>query len=568
MISNATEVILARLLYIGVPLTSVFILTGNVSDPVNVTKLFIAGVIGFAVLTVILVLGLRPLWITSKIFAVSAIVLMVTMLNASIASNSAFVTNLYGILGRNTGLLTYFSFLSLALGAALLREKKNFDRLVIGLIVAGVINVVYCLWAWQIGDFITWNNPFGTILGTFGNPNFISAFLGIFISATTSYLLIPKRKIIIRLSALILILVAFLEILHTHSIQGVVVTGIGLAYNGFVLLRSKTSNSKWIFAYLTSSAIVGGMSVAGMLQIGPLTKFLYKTSVSLRGEYWQAGINMGQSNPLTGIGMDGYGNLYRQARDASALILPGPTVVTNAAHNVVIDFFAYGGYPLLIAYLLFLFLGARSIVTVLSRSRNFDPVFTALSVSWVCYQAQSIISINQIGLAIWGWVLTGALIGFDYSNRSEAKYENKKGITENKTRLAKQQSNFSPTLIAGLGAVVGALIAVPPYNADISWRNALSSQELTQVELALTPSYLTPSDSSRLANAVTLMEQSKLYDQSYKYAKYAVEFNPDYFDAWKILYYVSKSTPEDKKNALANLKRLDPLNPDVLVVPK
>jgi tetratricopeptide (TPR) repeat protein len=115
---------------------------------------------------------------------------------------------------------------------------------------------------------------------------------------------------------------------------------------------------------------------------------------------------------------------------------------------------------------------------------------------------------------------------------------------------------------------VGALIAVPPYNADISWRNALSSQELTQVELALTPSYLTPSDSSRLANAVTLMEQSKLYDQSYKYAKYAVEFNPDYFDAWKILYYVSKSTPEDKKNALANLKRLDPLNPDVLVVPK
>jgi hypothetical protein len=79
---------------------------------------------------------------------------------------------------------------------------------------------------------------------------------------------------------------------------------------------------------------------------------------------------------------------------------------------------------------------------------------------------------------------------------------------------------------------------------------------------------MTPSDSTRLASAVTLMEQSKLYDQSYKYAKYAVEFNPNYFDAWKILYYVSKSTPDDKKVALANLKRLDPLNPDVLVVPK
>ena len=568
MLTNATEVILARLLYLGVPLTSVFILTGNVSDPVNVTKLLVAGITGFAVLAVVLFSGLMPLWRSSKSFTISAILLLATMLCASIASNSAFVTNLYGILGRNTGLLAYFSFLSLALGAALLREKKSFERLAVGLIIAGAINVVYCLWAWQIGDFIAWNNPFGTILGTFGNPNFISSFLGIFISATTGYLLLPRRKIYIRISAAIFILVAFLEILHTHSIQGVVVTGIGLVYNGFILLRSKTSTNKWSIGYLAASTLAGVVAVAGMLQIGPLTKFLYKTSVSLRGEYWQAGINMGQSHPLTGIGMDGYGNLYRQARDSSALILPGPTVVTNAAHNVVIDFFAYGGYPLLVAYLFFLLIGARSIVLVILRFRQFDPVFAALSVSWLCYQAQSIISINQIGLAIWGWVLTGALVGFEYASRSKSVTE---GVRKNSKILlnsSKTQSNFSPMLIAGLGAVVGAIVVVPPYNADITWRNALSSQNLRQVEKALTPSYLTPSDSSRLAGAVTLMEQSKLYDEAYKYARFAVEFNPDYFDAWKILYYISKSTSEDKKIALFNLKRLDPLNPDVLAVPK
>jgi hypothetical protein len=32
-------------------------------------------------------------------------------------------------------------------------------------------------------------------------------------------------------------------------------------------------------------------------------------------------------------------------------LLPGPKTITNASHNVVIDFFAYGGFPLLIAYL-------------------------------------------------------------------------------------------------------------------------------------------------------------------------------------------------------------------------
>jgi hypothetical protein len=357
-------------------------------------------------------------------------------------------------------------------------------------------------------------------------------------------------------------------VLHTHSIQGVVVTGIGLAYNGFLFVRSKTKTNLWSFSYLIAATFTGVLAVAGMLQIGPLTKFLYKTSVSLRGEYWQAGINMGQSHPLTGIGMDGYGNLYRQARDASALILPGVTVITNAAHNVVVDFFAYGGYPLLIAYIFFLFFGVKSIVAVILRSRDFNPVFAALSVSWLCYQAQSIISINQIGLAIWGWVLTGALVGYEYSARASLKADKEPARTGKSPSQSNRQSNFSPTLIAGLGAVIGALIAIPPYNADLSWRNALGSQNLTQVEKALTPSYMTPSDSTRLAGAVTLMEQSKLYDQSYKYAKYAVEFNPNYFDAWKILYYVSKSTPEDKKMALANLKRLDPLNPDVLAVPK
>lgn len=565
MLNRVTESTLAKILYFGVPLTSVFILTGSVSDPVNVTKLMVAGILGFAALAVILFSSIPTLWQSTKIFLLAAILLVFTMLSASLTSPSAFVTNLYGISGRNTGLLAYFSFLALAAAAALLRVNVFFERLVIGLLVAGLINVIYCLWAWQIGDFIAWNNPFGTILGTFGNPNFISSFLGIFISATTSYVLLAERKRFIKITALIFIFIAFLEVLHTHSIQGVVVTGIGFAYNGMLYIRSKTTSNIWSVSYLVSSAVVGLLAVAGMLQIGPLTKYLYKTSVSLRGEYWQAGINMGQANPLTGVGMDGYGNYYRQARDASALILPGPTVVTNAAHNVIVDFFAFGGYPLLISYLFFLFFGFRSIILHVLRYRKFDPTFTALSVAWLCYQSQSIISINQIGLAIWGWVLTGALVGYEYANRNENVLATK---TEKQLKIAKKETSFSPTLIAGLGAVLGAIIVVPPYNADISWRNAIASQKLEQVEKALTPSYLTPSDSARLAGAVMLLEQSKLYDQAYKYAKFAVEFNPNYFDAWKILYYISKSTPEDKKKSLENLKRLDPLNPDVLEVPK
>jgi hypothetical protein len=209
-----------------------------------------------------------------------------------------------------------------------------------------------------------------------------------------------------------------------------------------------------------------------------------------------------------------------------------------------------------------------AIVRVVLRERKFDPVFAAISVSWICYQSQSIISINQIGLAIWGWVLTGALVGYEHSTRPSSNIEKTESKSKSQIAGKSQQSVVSSTLVSGLGMVMGLLIALPPYNADTTWRDALNSEKLENVEKALTPSYMTPSDSSRLAQAVNLLEQSKLYDLSYKYAKYSVEFNPNYFDAWKLLYYISKSTPEDKELALANLKRLDPLNPDVLALPK
>jgi hypothetical protein len=118
-------------------------------------------------------------------------------------------------------------------------------------------------------------------------------------------------------------------------------------------------------------------------------------------------------------------------------------------------------------------------------------------------------------------------------------------------------------LIAGIGAVVGLLIASPPYSADAKWRSAISSQSVEKVEQALVPGYLNPQSSYRYASAVQLLESSKLYDLAYKYAKISVEFNPHHFDSWKMFYYISKSSPEEKALALENMKRLDPNNPDV-----
>jgi tetratricopeptide (TPR) repeat protein len=181
---------------------------------------------------------------------------------------------------------------------------------------------------------------------------------------------------------------------------------------------------------------------------------------------------------------------------------------------------------------------------------------------------QSIISINQIGLAVWGWLFGGALIAYEIATRPTKDSDESTNSTAPKGRrvVKKKQSEtiFSSTLIAGIGAVIGLLLASPPYSADAKWRSATVSQDAGLVEEALKPGYLNPENSYKYANASQIFEESKLYDLAYKYAKIGVEFNPDNFDAWRVLYLVSKSTPEEKALALENMKRLDPNNPNVL----
>jgi hypothetical protein len=273
---------------------------------------------------------------------------------------------------------------------------------------------------------------------------------------------------------------------------------------------------------------------------------------------------MGMDHPLTGVGMDSYGDWYRRARsEHAATVLPGPNTVTNAAHNVVLDFFAYGGFPLLIAYLGMLLLAAIAAVKVIRRNKSYDSIFVAMFGAWTCYQVQSLISINQVGLALWGWILTGALIAYERATREQA-VETQVSTKKSAISMKKQsESVFSPQLVAGLGVVVGLLIAVPPLSADTKWRSALDSKDANKVMAALEPSYLNPSNSQRYTQAVQLFASSNLMDQAREIALKATVYNPDYFDSWKILYFLSNTTDEEKALALKNMKRLDPRNPDV-----
>jgi O-antigen ligase len=559
MLNKSVERTISNFLFVGVPVTTLFLLTGSVTDPVNATKLFLAGCIGFGAFAIAVVYGAKEIWSTSRVLVITSVLFIVFSLNAVINSSSPLQQNLYGLYGRQTGFITYLILLLIALSATLLRTTKSFTKIIWALLFAGAVNIIYSGWAIIFGDFINWSNPYGNILGFFGNPNFIGAFLGMFIGGSVAFGLSNHFSWRYRIAFVFLGCIALYEIKESHAVQGLVVTGASLAIIGFYQVRSRFQSSTPTYLYSILVLIVGSFAAAGALQHGPLSEIIYKRSVSLRGQYWKAAIEMGKSHPFTGVGMDGYGDWYRRARtEYAATTLPGPGTVTNAAHNVALDVFAYGGIPLFFCYLAMIIVGIRAIIKVTIREKAYDGTFVALTTTWVAYQLQSLISINQVGLAIWGWVLLGTLVAYEYSTRTVG--EN----TQKQKKLQKAELIFSPQLVGGIGAIVGALIAVPPLSADMRWVAALNSQNGSVVIDSLKPTYLSPSDSTRLAQAVMTFENSKLFDQAHEIAIQGVSYNPDSFDAWRVLYAISKATSSEKELALKNMKRLDPHNPDVL----
>jgi O-antigen ligase len=564
MFNKAAEKTASLLILVGAPFVTVFLVTQTVTDPVNATKLAAAGGLGIGLLSLALFFNLKPLISENRLFIILALAFVFAGISAVLNSGSPLSQNIYGSFGRNTGLITYLVLLAISISALTLRDISSFKKIIYGLQIAGIINVIYCSWVIAFGDFISWNNPYGNILGLFGNPNFISAFLGIFITTILAMVAAPKTSWKIRAIGLLIALVAFYAVVDSNAIQGIVVTAGGMAIVGFFAVHTYLKSG--ILTYLYSTAVVGAglLALLGALQKGPFT-FIYKTSVSLRGAYWNAGITMGMDHPLTGVGMDSYGDWYRRARsENAATVLPGPNTVTNAAHNVVIDFFAYGGFPLVIAYIGMLLLAVIAAFKVIRRMQGYDAIFVAMFGAWTCYQVQSLISINQVGLALWGWILTGALIAYERATRdqvAEPQATTKKVLGQFKKQSV---SVISPQLVAGLGVVVGLLIAVPPLSADTKWRAALNSNDANKVIEALEPGYLNPSDSQRYAQAVQLFASSDLADQAREIALKATVYNPEYFDSWRILYFLSNSTEEEKALAVKNMKRLDPRNPDVL----
>ena len=534
---------------------SLFVSPWNSIDPINLPKLVALGILSTIAFSLVLSdlrfiknANSRPILIVLGLFVAQLSLVL-------IFSSEEMSFHLYGTPGRNTGFFTYLFLSFLLLASATTASVSVLKKFLFSFLGVGAFLGLYGLGQSRGIDFYDYVNAYGSnVFGTFGNPNFQSAFMGMTAAAALSLAVFSKFKIQHRIGLFVLWIIAMLNV-YLSSDQGYL-----NFLAGFVaaLLVYLFSNKKIVLAWsgLAASGLGGLLVFAGILNSGPLADLLYKSSLQMRGFYWRAAINMMAEKPFFGVGLDGFGNWYRRSRPESAVELYS-AVVSDTAHNIPLDIGSGGGIPLLVLYLVILGLALSAIIKIIKRSEDFDPIFASLVAAWVAYQAQSLISINQLGLGVWGWSLTGLLIGYELKTRNKSSEVQIK--PSGKVGKKKEQISGSVLLIAFTAAAIGSAVSLPPYLAANKFYKALQSGD---GNILYESAFLKPYDRSRFLYTAQIMAENKLEDRAIQILSDASKLYPDSFEVWQRWSGIPSATPAQIAKAKAEMRRLDPLNPE------
>lgn len=550
---------IARLLGWTALLATVLVMPWAAYEPINVPKLAVISIGGFMALGALLANWAEFMKKQYRLVLIFGALFVIDLTVVLVVSGTNFYQEFFGTFGRATGYVAYVALVSLLMVAAVTASSFALRRFMVSLMAAGSLSITYGLLQALNLDPISWVNKYSPVIGFLGNPNFQSSFVG-FSGVMAFAMLISKDLVLLMRGGYLAYLVSAAYVIKaTTSQQGflVLMGGIG------VLLFIWISKSK--FRFLTIPSLLVGivgvvLATLGSLNSGPLASVLYKPSVTYRGDYWRAGWKMTLEQPFFGVGLDSYGDWYRRARTVEATLRRGPDIVSNAAHNVLLDLSSNGGFPLVIIYLFMMFLVAAAAIKVVKRSAGYEPVFAGLVAVWIAYQAQSIISLNQLGLAVWGWIISGLIIGYEINTR-EIEVVQKLGVKV-KSASAMAAQKVMPITAMGMfvGLMVGIGLGVPPLNATSKFKSGLETGDANVVQNVAN---FWPQDAIRSAQIAILLNDNKLPTQALEVIEKAKEQFPDSYDLWRALASLSNASAADLEEANAQMKRLDPHNPDL-----
>ena len=457
-ISNTVDLIPIRWI-----LASLFVVTlyfqPTLADPFNSPKLWI--------------LLIFAAWLTGYIFSFRKIIFIVKPVNrlfylvfvflvflliSTLVSDFSYLA-IFGETQRRNGFLQYLSLSIILVATSIFVRTFNVKKFFIVTYFIATISVIYSLMQTTGNDFVNWDNPYNAIISTLGNPNFAAAVMAIMGVMIFSSIFVSTFQYTQRVVAAMISILLLFVIYKSNARQGLLSYFLGVGI--FLIIWLWTKNKKLGILAVVMGLAIFIVSILGMLQFGPLEKYLYKPSVSIRGYYWRAGIEMLRSNPFFGVGIDSYGLYFKEYREVGYPLTYGFEITSSNAHNTFIQFFATGGFFLGLSYLLLNgYILKQAIYGIRNLTGNNRLYLAAIFSAWVAFHAQSLISIDNIGISIWGWILGGSIVGLSVSateNGKEVFFQQKKNAI-----------NLSRVMTSGFSTLLVVILVAMLYRGEIN----------------------------------------------------------------------------------------------------
>lgn len=410
------------------------ILNPNLEDPFNSPKFWVLLVFGswLAGYFLIDLIQYKHLEVEVRLFLNLILIFICLLFVSALISDNKY----NAFLGENFRKLGFLTYTILGITSYLTAKWANYTVInvfylfngMLGFIVAG-----YGLLQYLDKDFFSWNNPYNSIISTLGNPNFAAASIAISFTISFGAMLNQFLANQVRFLSGILCLFQLSVIFLSNARQGLMTAGIA----SFVIVIHKFYSIKKYFGLMSvlTLSVFSIFVVFALFQKGPLSALIYKDSISIRGYYWRAGLEMLKNNLFFGVGLDSYGDNFKFYREPKYSLIYGVDITSSNAHNVPLQLAATGGIFLGISYFLLILYTLKKFINGYKASNSLQRNFiTTVFSAWIAYQAQSIISIDNLGLAIWGWMLTGLIIGLSNRSKKNIKLNN----SDNQDKFNKQ----------------------------------------------------------------------------------------------------------------------------------
>ena len=379
----------------------------KLEDPINLPKMFLLvlfAAIAFG-LVIPALLSAHKLSSNSQKIGIGFMGLFALGLLISTFTTDVKYTAIFGEYHRNNGFLSYLAMVILMLSSVLVFNLKSAHRYFEFYGITGIVLAFYGILQGLGADPVGWKIDYNPFITTLGNPNFTSGFLGLSSIAILYLILDAKNHTYQALYAVGLITNLYI-LWRSGSIQGVFGFAIGAAV--IVLVKLWLVNKRYGQIGLVLAFILGAPLAVAVLNIGPFANKLYQSTLQNRLDYWNAAIGMFKSHPFSGVGIDRFGEYYRQYA-AQNQVVQGQ--ITDNAHSVYLQLLATGGLVLFIPYVLLVlfvtFLGLKSVIKLQGKDKlKVSAVFGI----WLGTITVNVVTIDNLGVGVWFWITGGVLV--------------------------------------------------------------------------------------------------------------------------------------------------------------